>query len=682
MQASGQYGVPEVPQYILGRGAPPHGHMFNVPHDISLSSTSGHSHPNSHSPNPQHLPQQYQHHQYHHGQHQQKHFQHTEQSQVLPQQQRLPSHQQQLCQPPPMQAPQQQQNQAQQHQQNQQSQQYSQQTEQQHMAQQLGLPSASDSPETPSPVACRPSPGTTFSKALLPVDDQSIAASEEHEGLIEDGEKGSIGNRWPRQETLALLQIRADMDAHFRDSSLKAPLWEDVSRKMGEMGYTRSAKKCKEKFENVHKYYRRTMDGKAGRQDGKCYRFFSQLEALSGRSDSRNDTTNANVTNVVSRGDNGKSCFGSNNHLGGSNNRQGDRGGFPSTEGTVSGRISNGSEHKLELDYSSGLNFSSDSSEDDYEDPVRSEILERRKRRRSTPRKFMVFFENLMKMIMDKQEQMQQKFLETLERRENDRVIREEAWKRQEMARASREQELRAQERALAATRDAALVAFLQKVTGQTLQLPDVAIPAQPVSAVPDVHEDYCNEREQFLDPNNKRWPKSEVLALINLRSGMDSRFHESGPKGPLWEEISCQMATLGYSRSAKRCKEKWENINKYFKKARESNKKRPENSKTCPYFHQLDTLYSKGLLGGHKHLLHKTESQPDDLLEQPSGSNKEDSGHVQGADSEMLAIIPSDENGTVGTSTSNVVATQFFSSPENGNSAGDQGMNKGTPSP
>lgn len=38
------------------------------------------------------------------------------------------------------------------------------------------------------------------------------------------------GKRWPRQETLALLQIRSEMDSAFRDASPKAPLWEQVSR--------------------------------------------------------------------------------------------------------------------------------------------------------------------------------------------------------------------------------------------------------------------------------------------------------------------------------------------------------------------------------------------------------------------------------------------------------------------
>lgn len=46
----------------------------------------------------------------------------------------------------------------------------------------------------------------------------------------EDGERNSGGNRWPRQETLALLKIRSEMDVVFKDSSLKGPLWEEVSR--------------------------------------------------------------------------------------------------------------------------------------------------------------------------------------------------------------------------------------------------------------------------------------------------------------------------------------------------------------------------------------------------------------------------------------------------------------------
>lgn len=263
----------------------------------------------------------------------------------------------------------------------------------------------------------------------------------------------------------------------------------------------------------------------------------------------------------------------------------------------------------------------------------------------------MEFFENLMKQVMRKQEAMQQRFLEVIEKREQDRMIREEAWKRQEMARLTREHELMAQERAISASRDAAIISFLEKITGQTIQLPDppppppplnivnvpaaapppAVSPAAPVAATaaPQQRDQILVERRpqshsdnQYQAPNStgqqpemapeqhdqtftggassssSRWPKAEVLALIKLRSGLESKYQEAGPKGPLWEEISAEMQRMGYKRSAKRCKEKWENINKYYKKVKESNKKRPEDAKTCPYFHELDALYRKKIIG------------------------------------------------------------------------------------
>ncbi|KAF9601292.1 hypothetical protein IFM89_018402 [Coptis chinensis] len=42
------------------------------------------------------------------------------------------------------------------------------------------------------------------------------------------------------------------------------------------------AKKCKEKFENIYKYHKRTKE-RAARVDGKPYRFSNQLEAIDSR---------------------------------------------------------------------------------------------------------------------------------------------------------------------------------------------------------------------------------------------------------------------------------------------------------------------------------------------------------------------------------------------------------------
>jgi hypothetical protein len=416
-----------------------------------------------------------------------------------------------------------------------------------------------------------------------------------------------------------------------------------------------------------------------------------------------------------------------------------------------------------------------DSSEDDYDVPAAAgglqqqgenhHDLSKKKRKRvdhhgkllsSSSSKKLMSLESLVQKLVDKQEAMQRKFLEAMERREQDRMVREEAFKRQEMARLTRDHELRAQEQALTASRDAALVAFLQKVTGQTLQLPQIP-PAQEITAVPkpvqatittpppppaatvpgstgldqtlnhhhqqsstlvheaDIHEDQEQADQKdgsgsSLDP--KRWPKPEVNDLIRLRSSMETRFQEAGPKGPLWEEISVDMSRLGYNRNAKRCKEKWENINKYFRKTKESNKKRPENAKTCPYFHQLDTLYRQGVLstpsttkGNKLAAAAATAGQTTTISEHDSDAGHELLDHhpimaslaaehdinAQQSDADdqaqILSMLPaaaapaSDEggiddaitgrkNGSVSTAADQPV--QFFSSPDNG-SSGDQ---------
>ncbi|PWA98988.1 trihelix transcription factor GT-2 [Artemisia annua] len=275
--------------------------------------------------------------------------------------------------------------------------------------------------------------------------------SEDERGRIDDGGRNSGGNRWPRQETLALLKIRSDMDVAFRDSSLKGPLWDEVSRKLAELGYHRSAKKCKEKFENVYKYHKRTKEGRTSKADGKTY------------------------------------------------------------------------------------SSSSTSSDDDVAP----------ERRRNKKRKWKEFFGKLMKEVIDKQEELQSKFLDSLERRERDRMAREEAWRMQEMAKMKREHDLLVQERSMVAAKDAAVISFLQKITEQN---PTTTPPPPAVKNL-----DNGGGGENMLQPSPSRWPKAEINALIKLRTTLDTKYQESGPKGPLWEEISSAMRKLGYNRNAKR---------------------------------------------------------------------------------------------------------------------------------
>ncbi|XP_068649667.1 trihelix transcription factor GTL1-like isoform X2 [Aristolochia californica] len=558
--------------------------------------------------------------------------------------------------------------------------------------------------EDASPISSRP-PARNFEE-LVPV-----SSNFPDEGALagEEAERGTTGNRWPRQETLALLKIRSEMDAAFRDATLKGPLWEDVSRKLAELGYIRSAKKCKEKFENVHKYYKRTKEGRAGRQDGKSYRFFTQLEALHSSSAAAAAGTTAPASTLSSNPLAATPISVGINPMVGSSGRlqPAPVSSGPSaqlnmprmipdlTAGPATGVSASGAAAGM-ISFSSNSSSSEDDSEEDMEEAGPS--METRKRKRpsgsdSGSRKMMAFFEGLMKQVMERQEAMQQRFLETIEKREQDRMIREEAWKRQEMARLSREHELMSQERAMAASRDVAVIAFLQKITGQTIQIPAQAVtaiaiptvnppPPQPTQSQHH-HQHHQTQPQQQLqpsqtadivrhhlpsssseaipgqdqphlqheivptgsfDPASSRWPKAEVSALIKMRSGLEARYQEAGPKGPLWEEISAGMQRMGYNRSAKRCKEKWENINKYFKKVKESNKKRPEDAKTCPYFHQLDALYRKKILGGggggsggSSSAVPGTQSKHDQEIE-PNPPNPNLSAQER---SDVLAIMP-----------------------------------------
>jgi hypothetical protein len=86
--------------------------------------------------------------------------------------------------------------------------------------------------EEASPISSRP-PANNLEELMR------FSAAADDGGLGGGGGGGgggsassSSGNRWPREETLALLRIRSDMDSTFRDATLKAPLWEHVSRSL------------------------------------------------------------------------------------------------------------------------------------------------------------------------------------------------------------------------------------------------------------------------------------------------------------------------------------------------------------------------------------------------------------------------------------------------------------------
>ncbi|KAM1246740.1 hypothetical protein TB2_042937 [Malus domestica] len=236
-------------------------------------------------------------------------------------------------------------------------------------------------------------------------------------------------------------------------------------------------------------------------------------------------------------------------------------------------------------------------SEDSIGEEVSVTKIQKRKRKRNMKEQLSSmtrFFENLVKQVVDHQENLHKKYLEVIEKMEKERREREEAWRCQAEENHKREAIAKLHEQAIASSREALIVSYIEKITGQRVNLPPRKT---PLLLQPDNLSEL--ETAEELTPSkaehtNSRWPQNEVEALILVRSSVESKFAEQGSKGHVWEEVSALMASMGYQKSARRCKQKWENINKYFRKTKDAAKKRPLQSKTCSYFSQLGQLYSK----------------------------------------------------------------------------------------
>lgn len=294
----------------------------------------------------------------------------------------------------------------------------------------------------------------------------------------------------------------------------------------------------------------------------------------------------------------------------------------------------------------------------------------KRKFREKNFERFKGFCEDIVKKMMAQQEEMHNKLIEDLVKRDEEKVAREEAWKKQQIDRFNKELEIRASEQAITSNRQATIIKFLTRFSSSSSssssstseesgvnkhKVPNYSIPNPLTTSSSLILAQNPNQTQNprsnlaptsvpkkqtsstiAISPQNpssaftqnkplaptstpiqngdsqklitsdgkddigKRWPRDEVFALINLRCNLYNNGEDkegAASRVPLWERISQGMSELGYKRSAKRCKEKWENINKYFRKTKDANKKRSIDSRTCPYFHQLSTLYNQGTL-------------------------------------------------------------------------------------
>ncbi|CAN6438688.1 unnamed protein product [Victoria cruziana] len=334
---------------------------------------------------------------------------------------------------------------------------------------------------------------------------------------VEGGKGGGDGgnSRWPRHETLTLLELRAQLDSKFREATQKGPLWEELSREMAEgYGYQRSGKKCREKFENLYKYYKKTKEGRTGRQDGKHYRFYAQLEALCGGGDGK-VSNNTNTSNMNSSAN---SDFDLEEHNG-----------CPETISTGKTLVAEEKNAGMAGPAIPGYDIATSSgwSEEELGTEDENGRKQKKKKKESWKWKMKAYMEKQMKRFMERQEEWFEKVLKTIERKEEERLAREEAWRREERERLQWEHEFWAKERAWIEARDATFMEALRKVVG--VQDCSTRGPLSPSASfdVQELQEETCcnNMRE------SSSRPKYDMLNLVRLRTTMEGRFQEGGFK-------------------------------------------------------------------------------------------------------------------------------------------------------
>ncbi|XP_059274817.1 trihelix transcription factor DF1-like [Lycium ferocissimum] len=376
------------------------------------------------------------------------------------------------------------------------------------------------------------------------------SVSKASSGYGEEGEirqedaliRGSEGYcTQPRQTSLAVSHCWQNQE----DSAIKQPFWKPLNTEFSN-GNNNSNESEKNKQEEDQEMYppeeiQHHQQIIKNLEENKCRVLFGELEAIyATNADNTNATTNIHriaSESVLTAEDlptNHNVCipvvFNDSNQASGATTAM-----ATTIAGSESASVG---EREAELEV----------------EATRGEVNKRKRRKKAkegtTSTSMTRFFESLVKKLADHQEDLQRKFMEAIERLDEERKEREETWREQEWARLEKEAAARAHERTLASSREAVLVSYLEKLTGQKINFD------QPIK----------NEDKSCLSLaklNNKRWPQVEVDALVQIRTNLESKFQEAGPKGLLWEEISYSMASMGFQRSARRCKEKWENMHK-----------------------------------------------------------------------------------------------------------------------
>jgi hypothetical protein len=91
---------------------------------------------------------------------------------------------------------------------------------------------------------------------------------------------------WVKEETLCLIALRREMDAHFNISKSNKHIWEAISARMREQGFDRSPTMCTDKWRNLLKEfkkarsYARSSGAGAGGNGNAKMAYYKEIEDL------------------------------------------------------------------------------------------------------------------------------------------------------------------------------------------------------------------------------------------------------------------------------------------------------------------------------------------------------------------------------------------------------------------
>ncbi|GMI65231.1 GT-2Like protein [Hibiscus trionum] len=406
---------------------------------------------------------------------------------------------------------------------------------------------------------------------------------------------------WSHDEVLALLRIRSSTETWFPEFT-----WEHVSRKLTELGFKRSAEKCKEKFEEESRYFN-TINC------SKNYRIFTELEELCQAESPpppHQHHHNHHIHHQSRQREENEAVVADENNKNVEKPRE-------EEEDNIGQNLEGGSRNADELYQTSPANNNTAmSSDQDKQNVVENKgnddnkASSKKRKRMKKLEMFKGFCEEIVNKLMIQQEKSHNKLLEDMVKRDEEKVAREAAWKRQELDRINQELELRAKEQAIAGDRQATIIKFLtnfsqngsseRKCSNPPLSASSSSLPVaenpNPIANGPNKVDQAStttsatqtnqNPNPKTPTPQNpssplavaskapqnptsndkedlgKRWPRDEVMALINLRCSLynngDHDKEEAAIKAPLWERISQGMLDLGYKRTTKHSVQSW----------------------------------------------------------------------------------------------------------------------------